>query len=131
MIVDYENGVRAHLDLCMFAEGGRNEQELTAVGSRAKVETAIPGDGRVYLGRRFEPGVVEIDAPMDESVAHTGFHHGASFVEVARFCDAIRNGSPAEVTPFDGLWSVVIGAAAHRSIEEGRPIPTSELLEER
>ena len=128
VIVDYENGVRAHLDLCMFAEGGRNEQELTAVGSRAKAETAIPGDGRVYVGHRFEPGVREVDAPMDSSVAHTGFHHGASFIEVARFCDAVRNGTPAEVTPRDGLMSVAVGVAAHRSIDEGRPVMIDELI---
>ena len=131
VIVDYENGIRAHLDLCMFAEGGRNEQELTAVGSLAKVETAIPGDGRVYLGRRFAPGIEEIEAPMAASVTHTGFHHGASFVEVSRFCDAIRDGSPAEVTVDDGLWSVAVGAAAHRSIDEGRPVMVGELISSR
>ena len=131
VIVDYANGVRASLDLCMFAEGGRNEQELVAVGSSAKVETAVPGDGRVHIGRRFGGGREEIDAPMDPSVTHAGFHHGASFIEVARFCDAVRRGTPPEVTVEDGLWSVAVGAAAHRSIDEGRPVTLDELVSSR
>jgi len=126
VIVDYANGVRASLDLCMFAEGGRNEQEIVATGSRAKVEAAIPGDGLIHLGRRADRAVEAIPAVMGDDVAHAGFHFGASYVEVARFCDAVRTGAPAEVSPEDGLWSVAVGAAAHRSIDEGRPVMMSE-----
>ncbi|MEY3618822.1 MAG: scyllo-inositol 2-dehydrogenase [Actinomycetota bacterium] len=126
VIVDYDNGVRASLDLCMFAEAGRNEQEIVAVGSRGKVETALPGDGHVHVGTRADRTVRSLPAAMDSSVAHAGFHFGASYVEVARFCDAVRVGTGAEVTVNDGLWSVVVGAAAHRSIDEGRPVSISE-----
>ncbi len=37
VIVEYENGARGMLDLCMFAEGSRNEQEICVVGDRGKV----------------------------------------------------------------------------------------------
>ncbi len=37
VVVDYENGARGMLDLCMFAEGSRNEQEICVVGDRGKV----------------------------------------------------------------------------------------------
>ena len=47
-------------------------------------------------------------------------------MEVARFCDAVRDGTGAEVNVSDGLWSVAVGAAAHRSIDEGRPVMLSE-----
>ncbi|NCZ86400.1 MAG: hypothetical protein EBY95_02990 [Actinobacteria bacterium] len=47
---------------------------------------------------------------------------------MARFCDAVRNGTPAEVTPRDGLLSVAVGVAAHRSIDEGRPVMVDELI---
>ena len=127
VIVDYDNGVRASLDLCMFAEAGRNEQEIVAVGSAGKAETALPGDGVVHVGSRADRSVRTVRAEMDPSVAHTGFHFGASYVEVARFCDAVRFGTPAEVSVDDGLWSVAVGAAAHRSIDEGRPVTMSEL----
>jgi hypothetical protein len=37
VIVEYENGCRGMLDLCMFAEGSRNEQEICVVGDSGKV----------------------------------------------------------------------------------------------
>ncbi|MFM8529430.1 MAG: Gfo/Idh/MocA family protein [Ilumatobacteraceae bacterium] len=126
VIVDYANGVRASLDLCMFAEAGRNEQEIVAVGSDGKAEAAVPGDGSVWVGRRTDRVVESRPAPIDPMVAHTGFHFGASYVEVARFCEAVRTGGAAEVTTSDGLWSVAVGAAAHRSIDEGRPVSLAE-----
>jgi predicted dehydrogenase len=127
VIVDYDNGVRAHLDLCMFAEASRQEQEISVVGDLGKIDAAIPGDGSVHLGIRADRSIVALPAPMDESVAHVGFHFGASYVEMARFCEAVRNDSPPEVDVRAGLSSVAIGVAAHRSIDEGRPILMSEL----
>lgn len=126
VIVEYANGVRAMLDLSMFAEGSRNEQEIVAVGSTGKVEAFIPGDGRVFVGDRSTRDVREISVGIDPSVAHVGFHFGASFIECRRFVDAVLQNSVPEVSVTDGLWSVVIGAAAHKSIEEQRPVLISE-----
>ena len=125
VIVDYENGVRAMLDLSMFAEGGRNEQEIVAVGDTGKIEAAVPGDGNLYLGMRKTRTVTPLEIP-EETVEHVGFHHGASYVELRRFCDALRGAGSVEVDTNDGLWSVVIGAAAHKSIDEGRAVLISE-----
>ena len=127
VIVDYANGVRAHLDLCMFAEGSRDEQEIVVVGDRGKVEAAVPGDGAVHIGSRDDRTIESSPVAMDPSVTHVGFHFGASFVEVARFCDAVRHGTAPDVDVHAGLASVAIGVAAHRSIDEGRPIDMSEL----
>jgi hypothetical protein len=38
----------------------------------------------------------------------------------------VSSGVAPEVTVEDGLWSVVIGAAAHRSIDEKRMVDISE-----
>jgi predicted dehydrogenase len=126
VIVDYANGVRAMLDLSMFAEGGRHEQEIVAVGSTGKIEAEIPGDGRIHVGDRATRSVREVAVGIDPSVGHVGFHFGASYVECERFVDAVVRGMPPEVTVRDGLWSVVIGAAAHRSIEERRIVSIDE-----
>jgi len=123
--VEFANGVRGHLDLCMFAEGGRFEQELSVVGSTAKLEATVPGD-TVWLGRRHEPGQEAIDAAPDPALGYEGFHHGASFVEHRHFLRCIEQSAPAEVPIADGLWSVAMGAAAHRSIDEGRPVGLRE-----
>jgi predicted dehydrogenase len=128
VVVDYDNGVRAMLDLCMFAEAGSNEQEIVAVGDLGKLEAAVPGDGRVVLGTRATREVRRLDCTPVMDAAHVGFHHGASYVEVVRFLDAIRDGSAPEVDVLQGLWSVAIGVAAHRSIESGMPVPMGEVL---
>jgi predicted dehydrogenase len=60
--------------------------------------------------------------------AHVGFHYGASYVEVVKFLDAIRSGSGPEVDVHQGLWSVAIGVAAHRSIETGGAVSVAELV---
>ena len=44
VIVDFENGVRAFLDLCMFAENSEFQEELCAVGTLGKVETEVPSN---------------------------------------------------------------------------------------
>jgi predicted dehydrogenase len=126
VIVEYANGVRAMLDLSMFAEGSRHEQEISAVGTTGKVEAFVPGDGHIVIGERATRKTREVKVGIDPDVAHVGFHFGASFIECKRFIDAVASGVAPEVTVEDGLWSVVIGAAAHRSIDEKRMVDISE-----
>jgi len=127
VIVDYDNGVRAMLDLSMFAEGARHEQRIVAVGDRAVIEAEVPGEGSIYVGdRATRSGTVLPLGDHDAGVPHVGFHHGASYRECRKFVDAVLGGSQPEVGVVDGLWSVVIGAAAHRSIDEGRIVDISE-----
>ncbi|KAG0592247.1 hypothetical protein KC19_1G236500 [Ceratodon purpureus] len=52
VIVEYKNGCRGILDLCMFAEGSRNEQEICVVGDAGKAEAFVP-DSIVRLGSRM------------------------------------------------------------------------------
>ena len=134
VIVEFANGVRGALDLCMFAEGGRFEQEITITGDLAKMEATVPGDV-VWLGERSAAGapgshpgggVREVPAPMDPRVPYPDFHQGASYMEHLAFADAIRAGRPAAVTVTEGMWAVATGAAAHRSIDERRPVELSE-----
>ncbi len=135
VIVDYADGVRAMLDLCMFAEGGPHEQEIVATGDRAKIEAFVPS-GELRIGFRGGPArpngastskeVRVIDASSDARIQFAGFHHGASFLEHADFVDTIRTGGLSKVTLEDGLWSVAIGEAAHRSIDERRIVSMSE-----
>jgi hypothetical protein len=41
VIVEFDNGSRGMLDLCMFAEGSRNEQEICVVGDIGKVKIQL------------------------------------------------------------------------------------------
>jgi myo-inositol 2-dehydrogenase / D-chiro-inositol 1-dehydrogenase len=128
VVVDYEGGARAMLDLCMFAEASRNEQEISVVGHLGKVE-ALVTEGIVRVGRRADGiGHVTERAVHDDAIRHQGLHHGASYLEHVGFRDAIVHGRPAAVTLHDGLLSVAVGEAAHRSIELGRPVAMQEVL---
>ncbi len=134
VIVEFANGVRGALDLCMFAEGGRYEQEITVVGDLAKLETTVPGD-TVWVGERSKAvgethhmgtGVREVPAPMDPRVPYPEFHEGASYIEHVHLAEAIRAGRPSAVTIEEGMWAVAVGAAAHRSIDARRPVDLEE-----
>ena len=121
VIIEYDNGVRACLDLCMFAEGSRNEQELVATGSQAKLEVHIP-DNQLNLSWRDKRPVESFAVETDPRVKYTGFHHGASYLEQLEFIQAINDKQPATITTRDGYWSVAIGVAAQQSIQQGTAV---------
>ncbi len=130
VIVDYPSGARALLDLCMFAEATHNQEELSVVGEKGKVEALIPAN-TVRVGRRGEHWIGGVDeyTAHDPRVQHEGLHHGSSYIEHVLFAEAIRTGGQPAVTLADGYWAVAMGAAAHRSIELGRPVELSELMD--
>jgi predicted dehydrogenase len=122
VIVDFENGVRASLDLCMFAEASAHHEELTVVGDEGKAEAFLPSS-LVRLGSRSkgDAGVKEF-VETDSRVLVEGFHHGASYLEHLDFAACVRQGQPALVTATDGWWSVVMGIAAQVALEEHRVV---------
>jgi len=129
VIVDFADGSRGMLDLCMFAEATRYTEEVSVLGAKGKVEALLPGN-EYRAGRRGEHfyGTVDVDEVHDDRIAYEGFHDGSSFIEHTHFRDAILEGRPPEVSLEDGLLSVAVGAAAHMSIDEGRPVMLAELL---
>jgi predicted dehydrogenase len=42
VLVDFDSGARAMLELCMFAEGSRYQEEISAVGATGKIECLVP-----------------------------------------------------------------------------------------
>jgi len=133
VIVEFANGTRGMLDLCMFAEASKNEREIVVVGDRGKLE-ALDTESIVRIGKRTDDivsgvNVVTEEKVTDVSIKHQGLHHGASYLEHVDFAEAIRARRPADVTLLDGLWAAAIGFAAHRSIETGLPVRLDELPE--
>ncbi len=129
VIVEHQNGVRALLDLCMFAEATHNQEEISVVGDQAKLEVLIPEDV-IRIGRRGTDsiGQVEIHEVAAGSIPYAGHHHGSSYVEHQKFAEAVRRGGAPEVSVEAGLASVATGVAAQLSIEEGRPVLLSEVV---
>jgi predicted dehydrogenase len=133
VIVEYPSGVRAMLDLCMFAEASKDREVITVIGDEGKVESFLPSM-ELRLGKRAEWGTkvtwddelpgnrgVGVRHVYDPSVRYVGHHHGATYVEHLRLIDAIENQRAPEVSVNDGALAVAMGRAAHRSIETGKP----------
>ena len=129
-IVDFANGVRAMLDLSMFAEGAENQEEIAAVGDAARLEVFIPSGELVKSPRTgfMQPKAVERRVVHTDPVAlQAGSHHGSTYYEHQKFIAAVRGEGLVEVTAEDGLRAVAIGAAAEISAREHRAVEMAEL----
>lgn len=141
VIVDFENGLRAMLELCMFAEGSRYQEEISAVGPRGKIECLVPGPGRfwpAHLGPAPTPQVVVsprqpagpkiLDVPVDPELLAAGDHNGSTFYQHRSFADVVAKGTRPEVGLDDGWWAVAMGKAAQLSASTGQTV-TRKMLE--
>ncbi len=127
VIVDFDGGARGLLDLCMFAEGAAFRNAVSVVGDLAKIDVALP-QGRVRIGRR-DGHVEEHVVAIDPHILDAGSHYGATYYQHAAFLSALRGGTAPEVDIEDGCLSVAMGLAAHRSIEENRPVMMREFAD--
>lgn len=131
VIVDFENGVRASLDLCMFAEGSYWQEQVSVVGDAGKVGAFVPGPSRFWPGGKERASEVVISprankAPtreevhVDENLLAAGDHHGSTYFQHLKFFELVKSGQGTpEVTLEDGAKAVEMGAAAERSIRTG------------
>lgn len=133
VIVDFDNGARGMLDLCMFAEGSAWQEVISVTGPKARLDACIPGPARFAPDgtQRVAQGVVsdratqrEIIEPIavDDAVLAAGDHYGSSFFQHKRFAAMLRNGGVPEVSLEDGLWSVRVGEAAEQSARTGEAV---------
>ena len=135
VIVDFANGARAMLELCMFAEGARYQEEISAVGSSGKIEAFVPGPGRFWPAHLGEPPVARlVESPrdpmgpiehainVDPALLAAGDHNGSTFYQHQRFVAAVRGAGPLDVSLEDGAWAVRIGQAAQKSATLGQAI---------
>ncbi len=128
--VDFANGVRALLDLSMFADGAENQEEITAVGDAARLDVLIPA-GEVVFAPRVGFGapkrVERRHVGVDPQALAAGHHHGATFYQHAAFAAAVRGEGPVMVTADDGMRAVAMGLAAETSAREKRVVAMAEL----
>lgn len=129
-VVDFANGVRAMLELCMFADGAEQQEVFTAVGDEARLECVVPPGDLVFsprtgYGNPKRPEVTHV--PVDPEALAAGTHHGATWYQHQRFAAAVRGEGPVDVTADDGLRAVAIGAAAELSAREHRVVRLAEV----
>lgn len=141
VIVDFDGGGRAMLELCMFAEGARYQEEISAVGPKGKIEALVPGPGRFWpehLGAAPIPQVIvsprdpkgpEVrEIPVDPRLLEAGDHNGSTFYQHQGFLELVRGQrNVAAVNLNDGKLAVLMGMAAQISMQEHRAVALSEL----
>lgn len=140
VIVDFAQGGRAMLELCMFAEGARYQEQVTAIGPAGMIEAHVPGPTRFWpadLGPapvaqlirspRAPKGPQVIELPVDPALLAAGDHNGATYWQHKRFLAALRGEGCVEVGLRDGWWAAAMGMAAQRSAETGRAVEMAEL----
>jgi len=133
VIVTYENGMRANVNLCMFApmfyeelvicgDDGRLkawEQQDFLSGAEMETSLEILG-GERKPSRKMRPGYPAL-------IERSG-HHGATYYEHVQFIDRIEGQEQNVATPKDGLWSVIVAVAAQESIKQGQVVSINDLL---
>lgn len=135
VIVDFANGTRAMLELCMFADGSRYQEEIAAVGPQGKIECFVPGPTRFWPPEAGDPPTpllvvsprpprrpFTIELPVEPVLLAAGDHNGSTFYQHRRFIAAVRGEGPVEVGLDDGWRATMMGMAAHASAREGRVV---------
>ena len=134
--LEYQKAVvRAMLELCMFAEGARYQEEIAAIGPKGKIECLVPGPARFWPAHLGAPPVPQLvvsprnpkgpralEVPVDPALLAAGDHNGSTFYQHQRFQRAIAGHQQVEVTLTDGWWAVEMGLAAQRSAATGQTL---------
>ena len=135
VILDFAKGARAMLELCMFAEGSKYQEEISAVGPKGKIEALVPGPGRFWpqllgappvpqliISPRAPKGPFVSEIPVDPTLLDAGDHNGSTFYQHQRFNAVVRGEGAVEVTLADGAKAVAIGMAAQESARTGQAV---------
>ena len=136
VVLDFPGGRRAMLELCMFAEGSRYQEEISVVGPLGKLECKVPGPGRFWPGEllgaapvaqlivspRQPAGPRLLEIPVDPLLLDAGDHNGSTFYQHQKFLAVLQGQQAVEVSLTDGLKAVVIGLAAEHSAQTGERI---------
>ena len=137
--------IMACLELCMYAEGSRHQEEIIVTGTKGRLEAYLP-ENKVYSFRR-----PTLDEWPDRSVpppkssdreqvydcanvnaihgiegkipTHGGYHYSSTAVEWYQLLEAMHRYQGTgmwkpEVSLLDGLAAVQIGLEATKSLEE-------------
>lgn len=133
VIIDFDSGCRASLELCMFADRAEPQEQLTALGNLGKLDACIPGPERFWPDAKerhaqvifrprggLEPCIETIQ--VDARLAAAGDHHGSTYYQHVKFAAAVLEGTNVEVDAEDGLKAVRMGLAAQESIRTAQVV---------
>lgn len=134
VIVEYENGVTANFTLNMFSPWFY--EEMVVCGDKGRLVATETFDFHRDLSARAtiavemgEQGVSrEANVGYAEPIEQSG-HHGATFFEHVALADRLDGKEADAATPLQGLWSIIVAAAAQQSISTGLPVIVDDFIE--
>jgi predicted dehydrogenase len=133
VIVEYENGIQASFNLCMFAPMFYEELIICGDEGRLKayenedfMELARPKTHLEIMCGENKPS--KVTTPIYPKFIEESGHNGATFYEHVYFIDNIEGKKTNTATVEEGFWSIVVGAAAEESIKTGKIINIDDLL---
>lgn len=133
VIIDYANGRRANFNLCMFAP--ISYEELIVCGDAGRLHAWEKSD--FLTGGDLQSHVdIMLGENKPSRLIQTGYptwiedsgHHGATYYEHAYFIDNIEGKTTTTAAAEDGLWSVIVAAAAQESIKTGEAVYIADYL---
>jgi predicted dehydrogenase len=132
--VEYENGVRASFNLCMFAPMFYEEISICGDGGYLKAYEredflAIPRPKTHLEILRGEKQPARISNPCYPPYIEESGHNGATYYEHVNLIDNLDGKKTNTATVEEGFWSVVVGVAAEESVKIGKPVVINEILE--
>lgn len=139
VIVEFENGTRGMLDLCMFGDGAKWQEIISVTGPKARLDALMPGpsrfteDGKERLSQfsisdRATKYVTSEDILIDEEIMRAGDHNGSTYFQHEKFLKILQTGvGEPEVTLEDGLWAVLVGEAAEHSAQTGQSVLLADI----
>ena len=133
VVINYDNGVIGAFSLCMFVPGAREELIVCGDAGRlhATEQAQLGQENRnqleVWVG---ENGASRVSTPTYPAYIANSGHHGSTFFEHVAFIEDLASGVYQGPSLTDAFWSVVVGAAAQASIEQGALIDIADVLPE-
>jgi len=134
VIVDYQNGVRGNFTLNMFSH--KFTEELIVCGDQGRLLAS-----EVFDIHQRSPCEASISVELGEAGAsrstkvsyasdiEASGHHGATFYEHEAFMDQLDGVQQSSATVVEGLWSIIVAAAAQQSIACAEPVIIEQFLE--
>ncbi|MFT4707087.1 MAG: myo-inositol 2-dehydrogenase/D-chiro-inositol 1-dehydrogenase [Ascidiaceihabitans sp.] len=103
VIVDFESGTHAILELCMFTEGSRYQEGVSVVDPKDKIEALVPGRGRFWPAHLGDAPIPQLivsprnpsgpqvrEIPVAPTLLEAGDHNGSTFYQHEGFLALVR-----------------------------------------
>ncbi len=134
VIVEYANGARGSFTLNMFAPHFYEELVVSGDSGRMVASESFNfyqdeiARSEVTIEHGESGATRKTELAYARDVDQSG-HHGATFYEHIAFMDRLDGKDSDAATPLQGLWSIIVAAAAQESVDTEQPVGIEDFIE--